>query len=261
MKAPHRFCIGGAALLLVAAGATAGEPQRIVSLAPNLTQMVLAAGAGDRLAAVTPFCPAPDDIPRITGGIQPESEVVLTLDPDLVLATPLTPSVTRDQLTRLGLRVETIEVATLADIARAQQRIAALLGCEAPAAGLPRPSASSRSAVLLFGADTGYSAGPGTHANEMLEAAGLRNIAATAGGAWPLLGEEFLLAGDPDIILIADYGETPQADALALLRQHPVRRHLSAVRSGRVVVIPASAFSIPGPGAFDAVKTLRAQLP
>ena len=249
-------------LMLAGAGmASAAEPPtRVISLAPNLTQMVLAAGASDRLLAVTPFCEAPESVTRLPGGIQPESENVLGLAPDLVLATSMTPLATRRQLDRLGLRVEVIDAATLGDIGRAAQRIAQLLGRDEPSVPAAPARELQQSAALLFGADTGYSAGCGTHAHEILEAAGLRNIAADAGGPWPQLGEEFLLAADPEVIIVAAYGPTDRDQVLHNLRAHPVRRHLAAVRSGRVLVFPAPAFSVPGPAALEAGEALRAEV-
>lgn len=235
-------------------------PQRVVSLAPSLTQMVVGAGAAERLVAVTPFCEAPEQIFRLPGGIQPDAEQVLALEPDLVLATSMTPAATREQLRHLGLRVEVIDAGTLDAIRSAMTRIAALLQCEAPPCPVIRKIAPTRSAALLFGADTGYSAGRGTHAHEIVEAAGLRNIAAEAGGPWPQLGEEYLLAADPDVIIVADYDRTKREDIMEMLRQHPVRKHLTAVRAGRVVVFPAPAFSVPGPAALEAGEALRAEV-
>ena len=238
----------------------AAPPERIVSLAPNLTQMVVALGGGGSLAAVTPFCQAPADVARLPGGIQPEAETVLALGPDLVLATSMTPAATREQLARLGVRVEVLEADSLDGIRGAQQKLAGLLGVVAPVLPVATRPVTGKSVALLFGADTGYSAGCGTHAHEILEAAGLRNIAAHTGGPWPQLGEEFLLAADPDVIVIADYGGAKRKEVLEILQRHPVRRHLAAVRSGRIVVFPAPAFSVPGPAALEAGEKLRAEV-
>lgn len=245
-------------LLTGPVGALSTEPpQRVVSLAPNLTSMVVELGAGGRLAAVTPFCDAPASIPRLPGGIQPEAEAVLALSPDLVLATQLTPSATRDRLRSLGLRLEVVETTSLPAIRSAMARLASLLGT--PAGNFPRPApeGETRSAVLLFGADTGYTAGRGTHADGILAEAGLRNIAADAGGPWPQLDEEVLLAADPDFLIVADYAKAPQEAVLAMLRSQPVRRHLTAVKEGRVLVFPAELFSVPGPDALRAPAALR----
>ena len=112
--------------------ASAGSPARVVSLAPSLTQTVRHLGATDRLVAVTPFCEASEGIVRVAGGIQPEAEAVLGLAPDLVLATSMTPAATRQQLARLGLRVEVINADSLGGIREAQQKLADLLGVAAP---------------------------------------------------------------------------------------------------------------------------------
>ena len=247
-------------LALCAAACPAAPPERIVSLAPNLTQMVVALGGGGWLAAVTPFCEVSGDVARLPGGIQPEAEAVLGLDPDLVLATSMTPAATRRQLRDLGLRVEVIDADSLEEIRAAQQRLTILLEVVAPTMPEAAKPAPGRSAALLFGAETGYSAGCGTHAHEILEAAGLRNIAAEAGGPWPQLGEEFLLAADPELIVVADYGQADRESVLQTLRAHPVRRHLAAVRAGRVLVFPAAAFSIPGPAALEAGAALQAEV-
>ena len=244
-------------LLAAAVAARADPPARVVSLAPNLTDMVLHLGAGESLVAVTPFCAAPDDVPRVVGGMQPEAETILAIGPDLVLASSITPAPTLRQLRRLGIRTEVFATGSLEEIRTATARLAGIFGRDTPCEPAPDGIRPSRPAVLLFGADTAYSAGCGTHAHEILGAAGLQNIAAEASGPWPQLGEEFLLASDPDVIIVADYGGAKREAVLALLRGHPVRRHLRAVREDRVVVFPARAFSIPGPAALQAGQKLR----
>lgn len=240
--------------------AQAERPLRIVSLAPNLTDMVMHLGAGASLAAVTPFCAAPEDLPRVPGGMQPEAETVLGLAPDLVVATSITPAPTLRQFRSLGIRTEVFETGSMAQIREATAKLAGILGVPVPPEAPQGGQRASKTAVLLFGADTGYSAGCGTHAHEILEAAGLHNIAAETSGPWPRLGEEFLLASDPDIIVVAEYGDAEKEALLAFLRAHPVRQHLAAVRAGRVVVFPARAFSIPGPAALEAGQKLRAEV-
>ena len=251
-------------LAVLLAGAVAvmasAPPQRVVSLAPNVTGMVLALGAGDRLVGVTSFCDAPAGVPRIRGGIEPEAEAILAASPDLVLATPMTPPGTRRQLADLGLRVEVLDARSLRGIEDSMTRLAGILGVGAPPAAGAEPREAKLTAALLFGADTGYSAGRGTHAHEILEVAGLRNIAADAGGPWPQLGEEFLLAADPDVLVVADFGNSSREQIMSALQAHRVRRHLRAVREGRVVVVPAPAFSVPGPEALAEAGRLRALL-
>lgn len=235
-------------------------PARIVSLAPSITQTVRCLGAEDRLVAVTPFCDAPDRIARVPGGIVAEPEAVLGFAPDLVLSTKMTPEATRQQMKKLGLEVQVVDASSLESIRSETKRIADLLGVAASADETIAPAADGPTVALLFGADTGYSAGCGSHAHEILEAAGLRNIAADASGPWPQLGEEFLLEKDPEVLIVADYGGSKREEILAALRAHPVRRHLRAVRDGKVIVFPATAFTIPGPEALGAATKLRSAI-
>jgi len=247
------ICLSGACF----AGDT---PRRVVSLAPSITQTVRHLGAEDRLVGVTGFCEAPDNIVRLPGGILAEPEAVLGLAPDLVLGTAMTPAATRTQMSKLGLRVEVIEAPSLEAIRAETARIAGMLGIDAPAEETPFSAANGPTAALLFGADTGYSAGCGSHAHEILQAAGLRNIAAEVSGPWPQLGEEFLLAKDPEVIVIADYGDSKREEILAKLRAHPVRSHLRAVQNGKVIVFPAAALTVPGPEALAAAPQLREEV-
>ena len=246
-------------ILCLSRACFAGEtPRRVVSLGPSITQTVRHLGAEDRLIAVTSFCDAAESIGRVSGGILADPEAVLGFAPDLVLCTTMTPETTRRQLAALGLRVEVIDTPSLEAIRAETARIAGILGVAAPAEEAPSPASKGPTAALLFGAETGYSAGCGSHAHEILEAAGLRNIAAEVSGPWPQLGEEFLLAKDPEIIVIADYGEAEREDILSTLRAHPVRSHLRAVRNGKVIVFPAAALTVPGPDALTAAPQLRA---
>lgn len=256
----RRIAVWLGSVVCAAYTAQSAPPARIVSLAPNLTAMVIELGAGKSLAAVTPFCTAPENIPRVRGGMQPEAETVLALEPDLVLASTITPAHTLRQFRDLGIRTEVVAAGSLDEIRAAMDKLAAL--CEVAPRQMPPPNHErpSKSAALLFGADTGYSAGCGTHAHEILESAGLRNIAAEASGPWPQLSEEFVLAADPEIIIVADYGDSKKEQLLEFLRGHPLRKHLAAVRAGRVVVFPAQAFSIPGPAALEAIEQLRAEV-
>ena len=244
-------------LCVAALTAQAMPPIRVVSLAPNLTGMVVELGCEKSLVAVTPFCDASETIARVPGGMQPEAEAVLALEPDLVLASSITPSSTLRQLKNLGVRTEVFTAGSLQEIRDATAKLAGVLGVETLDIATPTNGPATKTAVLLFGADTGYSAGCGTHAHEILESAGLRNIAAKASGPWPQLSEEFLLAEDPEVIVVADYGGADKSKLVALLRAHPVRKHLQAVQAGRVVVFPAQAFSIPGPAALKAGHALR----
>src|SRR6266436_1958279 len=134
-----RATIAALALSLPAAAMTRqhlGPPapaqvRRVVTLAPSLSEIVLALGAGDRLVGVTRFDddPRAANLPRVGGYNDPEPETVLGLHPDLVLAQ--TAPENRgpvETLARLGIPVEAFSLGDLAKIEDAMEQIGALLG-------------------------------------------------------------------------------------------------------------------------------------
>ncbi|MGB8959622.1 MAG: helical backbone metal receptor, partial [Candidatus Aminicenantales bacterium] len=85
-----------------------GTPRRIVSMAPNITEILFALGLGGRIVGVTRFCDWPPEaraIPRIGGLVDPNVEVIRSLDPDLVIAFRGNPLRLVDRIRKLGLPV------------------------------------------------------------------------------------------------------------------------------------------------------------
>src|SRR5438552_5292292 len=110
------------------------QVRKVVTLAPSLSEIVLALGAGDRLAGVTRFDddPRTASLPRIGGYNDPQPEAVLALQPDLVLAEPAPANRGPvETLARLGVPVEAFPLSSIADIEQALTGIGALLGLEA----------------------------------------------------------------------------------------------------------------------------------
>lgn len=105
---------------------------RIVTLAPNLTELVFAAGAGDMLVGVSAhsdYPPAARDLPLVGDAFTVDQEQLALLRPDLLLAWQSgTPAHVIDELRDMGHRVETIPTRNLADVAQALRRIGELTG-------------------------------------------------------------------------------------------------------------------------------------
>ncbi|MEZ5365921.1 MAG: helical backbone metal receptor [Bryobacterales bacterium] len=100
------------ALAVLALGTVASaSPQRIISAAPSITEMLYALGAGPRVVAVTSFCHYPPEVrqkPKIGTYLEPNMEAILALRPDLVVILQEHGEL-RDQLERLGLNVMTVQ--------------------------------------------------------------------------------------------------------------------------------------------------------
>ena len=127
---------------LLAASCARAEGLRIISLAPNLTEIVFAAGAGDRLVGTVEYSDYPQAaraLPRVGDGWSVDVERVLALQPDLVLAwSSGTPEATIARLEALRIHVVRIETYRLADVPAALRRVGDLAGTGALADGAAR---------------------------------------------------------------------------------------------------------------------------
>src|SRR5438477_12881730 len=114
-----------------------GVPARIVSLAPSVTEIVYALGAGDRLVGVCGQCdrpPAVATLPRVGGYLAPSVETTVALRPDLVIAVPSPGNREAVRaIERAGVRVLVVGDRTLADLWASIRAVAGALGT--PAAG------------------------------------------------------------------------------------------------------------------------------
>jgi iron complex transport system substrate-binding protein len=250
------------------------EPRRIVSLAPNLTEMLYALGLGDRVAGVTLFCDWPPEVaakPRIGGVINPSLETIVALGADLVLATAdgnRPEDVNR--LAALGVAVFTIDTRSLDDVLRSLLTIGEITGRAARAreiaAGLERRRESVRARVAGSTPVTVFvaidrapliSAGGGTFVGELLTLAGGRNIAGTSPIKYPVFSLEQLLADDPEVILdAADPGVVSAAEIQTRWRALPGATALRAMRTGRVISVGQGSFFRPGPRIIDSLEQL-----
>src|SRR5712671_4429432 len=107
--------------------------KRIVSLAPNLTEIVFALGEGDRLAGDTDFCDYPAEAskrPHVGGPVNPNLEQVVALKPDLVLATAINRRETVDALARIGVPVYATDPHSVEDMIASIEHIGKVLEAE-----------------------------------------------------------------------------------------------------------------------------------
>jgi iron complex transport system substrate-binding protein len=253
-----RVLTGGALLLGLAlccapaAPGAAAPAQRIVSLAPNLTELVYSAGAGDRMVgadAYSDFPAAARTLPRVGDAFQVDYERVLALHPDLVLVWDTgTPEPVIEKLKRLNLHVERINTSKLGDIAAAIEHIGALAGTEAQAARaatqftaaieeLRREHAHDGAVSVFFQ----ISAVPlftvnGEHLiSDILGVCGAHNIFADLKQLAPPVSVEAVLQRNPQVIMAGN--DSDQADdPLARWRRWP---QLAAVRHDNLYLVSA----------------------
>jgi len=249
-------------VLLVAVLATsvadAAPPRRIVSLAPNLTEIAYAAGAGPALVgtvAWSDYPPAARDLPQVGDGWRIDLERVLALRPDVVLAwSPGTPRATIERLRTLHLEVIEVPTYRLADVPAALRLVGDLAGTrataepiaqrfEAEVRRLRQQHAGGRVLrVMVQIEDRPLFTVNGRHViSEIVELCGGRNVFADLAQIAPQVDAEAVLARDPEVILGADGG----VDALRAQWQRWPR--LTAVRQGTIYALPADILARASP--------------
>ena len=250
--------------------------RRIVSLAPNLTEILYAAGAGAYVVGVTPaddYPPAVAHLSRVSA-MPVNAEAIAALRPDLVVATDQvnSPRLT-DMMDAMNIPVAFFTFDAVDDIFRAIRTVGELAGTSARANAtadslqqtferLKKRTAHLRpderpSVLLLIGDRTLYSFGAGSYVQEMIRAAGARSITADLQRPAPNLSDEFVLQRAPDVVFGtwgADY------DVGRLLAHHPTWRVLPAVRNGRIYSLPPSLILRPGPRVIAGTRALAEKL-
>jgi len=254
----------------VIAGITLTEPPtRIISGSATHTEILFAIGAGDAVVAVDAFSDHPTaavELPRIDA-FNPSVEGFAALDPDLVIVT-FDPNDLVGGLGRLGIPVLVLDApAELEGVYRQIDEIGDITGHRGAAASLVEGMRSDVAAIIAnlpqpIRAMTYYheldatyfSIGSDTFLGSLYGLLGLTSIADAAGGGYPQLSAEFIVAANPDFVfLTACCGQTPEAVAA-----RPGWDEMSAVSGGRVIVIDDALASRWGPRIVDFLRVVVA---
>jgi iron complex transport system substrate-binding protein len=245
-----------AAVMLAGSDAQASPASRlrIVSLAPHLTELVFAAGAGELLVGVVEYSDYPEEarrLPRVGDAWRVDMERLLALQPDVVLTWASgTPDDVAARLKSLGLAQREIATFRLADVPAALRTIGALAGtqevAEAAAGEFEREIASltrayaraPRIRVFIELDDQPVYTVNGKHIiSEVVELCGGRNVFAALPQLAPPVSLEAVIATDPEAIVSTD---DTIADPMAMWRRWDSVR---AVRAGAVYSLPADTMA------------------
>jgi iron complex transport system substrate-binding protein len=196
----------------------AAPARRVVSLAPHLTELMYAAGAGERLVgafAYSDYPPEAKSLPRVGSEAQIDLEAVVALKPDLVIAWPQSGSTRAvERIAVLGIAVFRSEPRELEDIARTMETLGRLTASEATAAAAARAFRERR--VRLARA---YAARPVVRAfyqvwdrplitvnadhviSKVMRLCGGENVMADLPALAPEIDRERVLRSDPEVIV------------------------------------------------------------
>lgn len=288
MRVPLRlpFALAGLCLLAGAAGAAvsavddagrtlrlAAPAQRIVSLAPHVTELLFAAGAGARIVGAVEFSdypPAALEIPRVGDYVEFDLETIVALRPDLVISwISGNPAGEVAALRRLGLPLFETEPRRLEDIARTLRTFGALAGTAPAAAGAAlafehrlrqlEARATGARPLRVFYQVWGQPliTVNGEHLiSDVLRRCGARNVFADLAMLAPRIDVEAVLQADPQVIIGGALQDT-RPPWLDDWRNWP---ELEAVRHGRLFFVPGTHLHRHTPRILDGMQRVCEQL-
>lgn len=243
--------------------------ERVISLAPSITESIFAVGAGDKLVGVTTYCDYPETaktIEKIGDTQTPNLERIVALKPDVVfVSTASQLEAFMKTLEEQGIAVYVINASSLKDVLQNLRDLGALLGTDSRAAyfaneldkraaavdakvqGMDRPRVFvqiSRSPLFTVGRTS--------FVTEIVERAGGISVTRDVEKAFPEFSRETAMASDPDVMILSDSEDNPSPnDAF---------KNSKAVKNGRVYRIDPDIISRPGPRLVDALEEIARYL-
>jgi iron complex transport system substrate-binding protein len=253
-------------------------PSRIVSMAPNITEILFALGLGPNIVGVTRFCDYPPEalpIAKIGGLVDPNIERIQALAPDLVIAFRGNPLRIVNRLAGLKLPVFVLDIgnglnalypliARIGLVTRKEKEAAKLAAGlrarqSAVEAGLGTVSKKPRVFVVLHGQGL-WTCGGGSYLNDLIARSGAVNIAASMPKKWVLYNPERILRDDPDAIFVLAKSEADFERARDWLSREVHLESVKAVVDGRVYFIDENSASRFGPRLVNVLEKMSRAL-
>lgn len=253
--------LAGAAILFVVSGqnhsrpSSSKNPQRIVTLSPNLTEIAFALGLGSKIVAVSSDSDYP---PEAKGKIpvgsfwQPNIEAIIASKPDLVITEKFEQQKTAaDSLNRLGIAILTLQVDTIDQLREAILQVGSASRCRQEAEGLSVnidtqinnlrskfAQAKKTKTLWVVQPEPLRVAGRNTFINELIEIAGGENVIGQTIQQYPQIGDEELLTCPAEVIIQSAMGKSDineqQKEAEKIWAK---LTNLPAVKNNRIYVV------------------------
>jgi iron complex transport system substrate-binding protein len=251
-------------------------PQKIISLAPSNTEILFAIGAGGQVVGrdeVSDYPEAAQQLPSVGGSFgQLDTEKIVSLQPDLVLAAAITPPEQIQALEKLNLQVYYLPNPTdLNSLYANLETVAQLTGHLPEAQKLiqsmksrveavqQKVAALSNHPLVFYELDSTdpnapWTSGPGTFIDTLIDMAGGTNLGHILSSDWAQVNVETLIQQNPDIILLGDYtyGNVTPQDVMA----REGWKDIKAIKDGQVYPFDDNLVSRPGPRLVDGLEAL-----
>ena len=254
-----------------------GNPRRIISMSPNVTDILEGVGAFDRVVAVSDYCTYPPSVaslPRVGGWQNTSLEEVASLEPDLVVMPDVQAPFVESHLQALGIATLVVPSQSLQDVFTAIEVVGRGVGRQQQALRLQaeiqavldrvarRTKGLSKPSVLCVvdrvpGTLRGlYAATHGSYLSQLIEIAGGRTVAPPATFQYGRIGKEAVVTLNPEVVIdmvqgtqgaftedsIGIWSELKEIQAVRSRRVHPVRE-MFVLHASQFVAQTAELFS------------------
>jgi iron complex transport system substrate-binding protein len=246
-------------------------PKKIVSLAPNITEILFSLGLDQEIVGVSIHCNFPEKVQskvRVGSYISLDFERIVSLKPDLIVATGA--GNTRDmveRLERLGFPTYVIFPKNIDDVIWSVGRLSRLVGREKEGVeiiqemkrrrqrvvdltrGVPRPRV-----FLQIGEAPVVTVGKNSFADDLIRLAGGENVAGNEKEMYPRFGMEEILRKSPEVILISSMN--PKGDYHKVLQEWSRWKTIPAVKNGRIHLIDSDLIDRPSPRIIEGLEEM-----
>jgi len=246
-------------------------PKKIVSLAPNITEILFSLGLDQEIVGVSIHCNFPEKVQskvRVGSYISLDFEKIVSLKPDLIIATGA--GNTRDmveRLERLGFPTYVIFPKKVEDVIRSVGHLSQLVGREKEGVeiiqemkrrrervveltlGLPRPRV-----LLQIGEAPIVTVGKNSFADDLIRLAGGDNVAGNEKEMYPRFGMEEILKRSPEVILISSMN--PKGNYQKVLQEWSRWKTIPAVKNGRIHLLDSDLIDRPSPRIIEGLEEM-----
>ena len=244
--------------------------QRIVSLSPSTTEILFAVGLGDKIVGIDEYSDYPEEtkgITKIGSYLTPNLEIIVSLEPDLVFVSDMTSKDDVENLKEKGLTVIVLAPITIDEIIQDIRLVGVvcnnvlevnnltdnlderinLVTSKTNNSNLDRP----RVYIEYF---PYWTYGPGSFGNDLISMAGGTNIAASTATEYPEITTEFIVASNPEIIIltIGPMTSTSVEDIITRIGWDSI----DAIKNDEIFTIDDNIISRPGPRMVNALERL-----
>jgi len=245
-------------------------PQRIVSLAPSITEILFALDLGDKVVGVTDACdypPEAQDKPKVGGYFMTSLEAIVAKDPDIVLADGHDP--VSGQLESLGITMVVLQPQDFAGIFRDIELVGEITGRQRQAEQFSEEmrvhmvticaitASATEKPTVFYEVDASnpaqpWTAGRGSFIDTLITLAGGENIVKEE-QAWLQISLEYIVDCDPDMIILGDY---PWVSPEDVMNRSGAWQELTAVQNEAIYSINVDLVSRPGPRIVDGLEEM-----